>query len=621
MDIRNERRAQWLVLVLVALSVGGCVSTSKELADSAFKTIRENPADKAEPTGGCQLTMELLYKDDGDYAIRSARECIKRKDGQLGFDGTIELFFKPRILTPTDYKYCADESKPVGVSKDGVRKCTWNNSFRDKFPISFRFALTDAAKAGGEKGEGKTKLRDLLQLIQIFRNGELVYRWVPVNDNAGVIEIEGERLEGTGIPHRAPFDLRLYPADVDLAQEVIDREPKKRQSKLTRRFEVATQAAVSTALPKSDKQVRCFLAQLDVLREKVSALARLPAPTKLAADASGCRDAEESATLRATLGKTPDFAQAYSDLKSEAREGLEEAIAKLEEEATAALSSLGVATKVDFAKIKERLTEVVKQFEKDLAVTEAKLESAKKAVPADGELTVSALAVKVAEIEQSIDRIKDLLQQLDTIVAATMGTLDEGIELVGALKLDFEGLIADPKRSAAAVHQAVASDLSKEGDFFDPYGENPSATGDEAIIAMEYSDKLQAYFLTPWNGVPIRLSGDDLLEESGTFAIPIIDLVGWRYQFGRSRFTEMRWAVGSAIIDDAIEAPDSQTAGDSEIRWAGVLSFSAFNLRVGLGVVPSADNIAEDPRNLFRVFAGVSLYKLITGRDIEIEER
>lgn len=98
----------------------------------------------------------------------------------------------------------------------------------------------------------------------------------------------------------------------------------------------------------------------------------------------------------------------------------------------------------------------------------------------------------------------------------------------------------------------------------------------------------------------------------------MIDLLGFRVQFGRSRFADFRMALGGSGFEDK-EKASAEDATRRVFNWAAHASVGFGTVKLGLGMVfNNRSSFDGDPARRLRVIVGADLLKLITGRNIEL---
>jgi hypothetical protein len=522
---------------------------------NAAQPIKEQPPALEDE---CQLAFEMYQADVDEIRFRSAPACIRSGGKALAMPSSVTLYYLPyqNPFAPGDREMCADEGVEVVVDKKRTWRCQWNGVFRDRFPMTFRFFVPPQA----DESKSVVDVGTHIQMIHVFRNGRLVFKWTPDAQKRAEVIVPGGSIESHAVPHLADLDLRVYPTGTPIDDATAARAVEKAKDQLEGRLKIAATTALDTVFADTKKEVQCTLARFDKLRQAVAEAAKAPEPKPIIA------------TPPADCPSPTALADLYRETKGIAGD-----------KAKAAIEALAARMGAD----------------------------AKQAAA----LLEAGLAALQASETEKIAAIKQQLAALDQIAAETAALLDSAASAVATAKAEVTEFVRDSDQ-AALVHAKVAEALAKEGDFFEAYGENPPPTGVERTLEMAYADGIQAFWLAPWSGIPFTTKAR--LEPSGTYVIPIIDVVGWRWQWARSRFADARVAVGSMVLTDRTDDNgDGNTNNDQAVRWAFVPSVSIANLKFGVAILPAADPQPDDSLRRIRFVAGADLFKLISGRDLE----
>jgi hypothetical protein len=199
-----------------------------------------------------------------------------------------------------------------------------------------------------------------------------------------------------------------------------------------------------------------------------------------------------------------------------------------------------------------------------------------------------------------------LTADIDAQIRLVMRSFDEGIAFATTLYSEAASIGSDMNRQAH-IFNAVVQSLHDQDDVFEPRRENPPLLAGEQRVPMEYSDHVQTFALSPWNGVPIHTdaSGADF---NAAVAIPLLDLAGLRVQWSKSRFADLRFAVGGGYTQTEVDG-----VRKSAFLPNASLGFATLKVGFGLAVGQSEDDFSRR----WRVIVGADLYKLITGANVE----
>ena len=136
---------------------------------------------------------------------------------------------------------------------------------------------------------------------------------------------------------------------------------------------------------------------------------------------------------------------------------------------------------------------------------------------------------------------------------------------------------------------------------------------------MKYGDPFQWYFLAPWHAVTYRLAGNRGANTPGVEnAIPVIDLIGTRWNFGHG-WRYLRLGVGVAYIKDQVQsisvAGVMQTSDSLHFITEGNINVGGYSIGGGL-VVGDGEQFPRF-RDRWRLFVGVDVVRLSTGTPTE----
>jgi hypothetical protein len=202
-----------------------------------------------------------------------------------------------------------------------------------------------------------------------------------------------------------------------------------------------------------------------------------------------------------------------------------------------------------------------------------------------------------------------LASVVDADIQALLGSTEGARALADRLAEKGREVAASPARQAEIFKAVVESPHASAGDPFDPRIDNPALLAGEQKLDMRYADQLQFFFLAPWNGVPIRASSTEA-DVSAAVAVPLLDLAGVRYQWAKSRFADLRWAVGIGYAVTEVPETNEQQTGALPNTSLGMGTF-----KIGLGIM-TGGGLGNTSERL-RIVIGADLFKLITGSNVE----
>ena len=502
--------------------------------------------------------------------LESSPTCIKRPRAAFAFPSPIYLKGQEDGITDTQFNWmCADEgqsqgnagSTGAGAEKQKAPACAWTYQYRESYPLSFRI------KTNGEP------LSHFAHVIRVFRNGKLVFSWKDDNVLSELV-VPGAMLKAKLMPYGAPMDLRIIPAgspddpslDTKVAQTV---DPLITRMEVIKGVLLGPKGPVPTILPEiacvSWMVSRAEATAMQVLGKTSKDPGPAPAGCEPPADGQGARLHDEIVTA------IQQGAQAVSDT--------------IEGEITALGAQFGAAI-----------------------ATEA--EKAKAALIKQGEGTVLKNGLTVSKTVAQINELAGQGAQIFDSVSASVRSV---IASVKRLSEDRDA----QARELAAVTEALA----EQGSIFEPFTKNPALVGGEKSLDMRYGDRFQVFFLAPWHGLPFRVTrnvGTDL--NLGT-AIPILDVIGFRYQTGTGRSQTFRLGAGLMYFkDELIEMPLAGAAAQTESVFNAAveanLNWLGFSL--GAGYVLNRRNYGSTwTWDRFRLIAGADLLKLFGNKSAE----
>lgn len=449
---------------------------------------------------------------------------------------------------------------------DQRKGCVWNHTYRNRYPFTFTFV----ANAGS--------IADYLSLVRVYRNGSLIARYNAASKlrNERVLTLQASEIRVPSDlfvshpPHLAPLDLRILPAGAPLDPSLLDENVVDYRERAKERSKAIADAALGAVDPQFKQELEC--AQQRILRLKAQAESIAHRDVKVPdLDASCPKDVD------LPVG-TPSLEELYSSQKGVVKD-------KLIRETEEKLSQLSA--------VRDALPKVRQAVEK----------------------AVGAGAKQLAAVDRELD--------------AVARTCDDTLAL--AQQLRGSALDAVRNREAQArVYDATVAALAKQDSVFEQYSDNPPALPDEHGLEMQHSQRSQWFALAPWNGVPLSLaSGGTKGELQLANAIPIIDAIGFRFQWARSRFADFRVGLGGMYFRDQVptQVTTTDAAGDSvktetktdRFHGAVQLNVGLANFKFGVAWVP--DTTQPGARNWsereLRVLIGSDLLKLISGNNVE----
>jgi hypothetical protein len=176
------------------------------------------------------------------------------------------------------------------------------------------------------------------------------------------------------------------------------------------------------------------------------------------------------------------------------------------------------------------------------------------------------------------------------------------------------GAVTVKKReSAASLYAAMTRQLPQSESIFEARRPNPLPAEGEHVLNMRYGDNSQWYGFAGWNGVPMRVKEAVGFDFKATVVVPIVDVIGWRLQWGPSRLSEFRLAVGGLVFQE--EDLTTDETDDTVLHVGPQINMSLGTLRVGLAYAANQDQASAGEQ--LRVLFGADLIKLISGENFE----
>jgi hypothetical protein len=501
-------------------------------------------------------------------------------------------------------RFCREETwsgklrSPVtGADEVAVNVCTWNGMFHSPRPFTVTLAAGPSAAVG-----------DYVEIVRVYRNGDLMAAWNRVSDqpNPELVVIPGQVMvtswfAATLPPHLSTMDLRMIPRSDQVAVGVAT-ETRDDHARFESRLKDAFGAALDVELPPGSderKSLQCLLDQLkgasQVLMHPVSAASIVSPPIN-----ANCHPLIDA-------GAETPLSEAYASVKKQAAGEVDrlkrEAFATIAKYREDLLKALPAREREELLKL---LLRNLSEGNKEL------LESCVLTIETTGaDMQCLAGAEKKGILpKRNIDAYVAAVRALDQRIALTLATADEARALAGRLANKTKELVNDVDKQAE-VFNAFVQSLQAKGDVFEPRRDNPALVSGEQKIDMLYGDKWQGFMLAPWNGVPMRMTHNLQADFNAATALPLLDVAGFRYQWGKSRFADFRMAAGIGYVET--EEPAS---GKKQAACMPNASIGFGTLKVGAGLVTGEGQGKFEERA--RLIIGADLYKLISGSNAEV---
>ena len=317
--------------------------------------------------------------------------------------------------------------------------------------------------------------------------------------------------------------------------------------------------------------------------------------------------------LTSTLSGGTPLSDSYAELRTQGEEKLEE----LFNEAMASIKTEEAKLPDMVNKAKNTLLEKAaeKYVGPKLKAFQPKMDELVKLLTLGEQIDVSTAAPgDQDDIKTQFNNLKDSMREIlrfaDDRATFVLGTVDDTRNLAREIYKEAKGVVKDREKQAAAFNAFVTT-LNKEDSIFEPYRDNPALQADEVELGMEYGDKFQWYAGAPWFAVPLQPSEDWTAEASGATALPLLDALGFRLQWGKTRFGDFRVGAGAGYT--AIDVEEDAPKESAVLPYLSV-GFATFKVGYGAAFGPKDFNWKDRQRFL----VGVDLYKLITGENPEV---
>lgn len=634
------RYTQGLLSAALSLAVlCGCAGTntvnaSVAVASGAAAPGAEGEAVRSAPNvapPACLVRMQLFSEGDsapkladnrekltGNYNVISDPVCV-----QTDVNGILAI---PDLITLHglhDRSIC--QPGTIVCKKEESFECLWNHVFRDAYPLSFAFFVANQ----------DDDLASYVRLLRVFRNGVLAYRWTPGHERVPSLFIMGSGLKGTLLPHLAPIDVRIVPRGFEVPAG-LDTEQVARQTDHLEERLLAAFNGMKSAAPIRDGKLDCELQKLEGLTRAVrraaecllpdhKGLATCTAAAAAANSAGPCSTPEEAKVLTDAAARGTVLSEALAKVRNEGSKAFDDAKQAAIDEAgnmgwlvRAQLDQLKeVATKYwhagDHPQWNELLgsvaaghhTKLMAAADRNAFAAAYAAAGGRVAVPADAEFVEFFAWFRIRASGVELERI---LAGADNVALSTIELADASKKLVSGLAADVKKIVKDDEK-AYELYNHLALSLNGAS-VFEPRAENPPAIDGELVLPMKYADSYQTFYLAPWFAVPARPDDNFDADVSLATAIPVIDAIGGRYQFGPSRFADARMALGISMFGESFN-------GKNAFHLAPQGNFSLGTIHIGVGYIVTNGGGLPAGSARMRLLLGLDLIKLISGRNVE----
>lgn len=562
-----------LVLLLTVLATAGCTPTYSgyTASSAAIQALSQKP--DGAPHEECELRLYIEHTNSDGVLGMSAVEVSGTNwtSGVCVKHAGAPLQIPSRIIMAakdmTDFDPICDGDQ-FDLPGGGRKGCVWNHTFRNRYPFSFTFIANEG------------KITDYVSLVRAYRNGSLIARYNSASQltdervltfTASEIKVPSSVLV-TYPPHLAAFDLRVLPAGAVLDESMLNETVVDYAARAKQRGSALLDAATQAADPALKPELACASARLG----------RLKAQAESIVDKSvAVPDLDPACAEKPDVTLPPgqlSIKDIYESKKSDVKQ-------KLNQLTTDQLTQLQL--------IKDALPKV-------RAAVADKLKNEAKALAA-----------------------------LDKEIEAVAQTCDDTLAVAQRLRSTAQDVIRN-KETQARIYESSVAALEQQGGVFEQYKDNPAPAPDERQLQMSHGQRFQGFMFSPWNGLPMSLApGNSVGDLQLASAIPILDVAGFRLQWGKSRFADLRAGIGCLYFSD--EAPVTNKTTDAmgvvteekttEKRFHGGVQANVgiANFKFGMAWVPGTSQLGGHGfvENELRLLIGSDLFKLILGNNVE----
>lgn len=582
----------------------------------------------------CELLLDLSYNAGTSNltpSVKSEPVCIKKYGLPISIPQTILLFMvadsahtrfgyfcRQNVIDCTETQsdvlvknICATREKFVkdnppdssGFDSEKYKyACEWNNVFHNYYPFDIHISTKEPPATG--TASKRRQISDYIQLIRVYRNGTLAYVWNgPANDDRGAeLVIPGNGLTAARLPHRSDFDLRIIPHGVEVDESVLAERATAHSSRWQSELSRLKTATITTLIAENKqleqinaihKNMVCIIEHTKALVAVASALSGdiQYSDTKLSKEAkNACGDISSLKELYSEKDKHIPMNELFSQLKTGKIKSIDD-LNTLIKDSVSQLSKLSQSQMKDY--IDNLKMEMIHKINASTIASEKKVQ----------------LILEIENLVSVYSGVANMLPQIR--------------QLAETIRKDAVRIASDPAEQAR-LFAKFADSLEDQSSLFEARGRNPKYLSGEKILRMEYGDPHQFFFMAPWNMISLRWGDNPGTSLGVENLVPAIDLVGYRYQWGRSRFADLRIALGGVFIKDRLPAPDpsqpGQLADKDFYNFSAELNIGLGGFKIGAGYIVT-DNLPSEPMwsaNRIRILLGADLVKLISGQNAEI---
>lgn len=580
----------WIRQFLTATITLGWLLVAKPVqADSESRTA-----------SACELWMSLQYHNGTSSLtpqIDSERVCIKYNGNPIAIPQTHYLEITNASEKSRFFRYfCRDKQQKIPNTRESY-KCEWNQRFHNYYP--FTITISKGVRVA------ENTLSTYIQAIRVFRNGELAYSWIATEDGTSTLTIPGEGLTADRLPYLAEFDFRIIPRGLTVKPEILEqrvnskhRDWKSEAERITGAAWLALPDATQHALQNYRECFRGYTATIYQIAGKLSGNGEFSELSLTQATKKAC---EEVAKANAGYPGTTELVKLLDQSSSSNSPSLRDLLDRVRKAELRTADEVRRAFRDALAKLDTKAhTDVVSEVEKLLAAI-----SKQSLAPASSSLIIAVTNEMRSKFDDALIALRSTQGLVDVVVQDALVPL------------------ADPANQAR-LFARFADGLGNESTFFEPRGHNPQTLPGEQALLMDYVDPHQFYIFAPWHMLALRWGQNPGTTIGAENLLPAIDAVGYRYQWARSRFADLRLGLGGAFIKDNLQVPDPANAGQTIEKdfynFSVHLSVGLGSFKLGVGYIVTNNGIEGKffNQDRIRLLLGLDIVKLLSGRNVEI---
>ncbi len=677
-------RASWWLSLCGLATIAGCGGGKTLTVKEVYTARRAGPEAASPLPKDCEVSLQVENSTESGLATFSEQTCIKTLGQPLALPSTLTLWLDTTEVPAAicrEGTFVLEHDRPTVDDDDGgaphVAHCEWNGVFRESHPLTFR--LRSLAAVGPDTTSGAPSLAQPLdryiQGVRVLRNGSLVWTWLPGDARSGngtEIVIPGPSLTQEGLPEGADLALRIFPVGVEIDQAVLSAKVSARPRVWEQQLQLAGQTLLtspSLAQGTLGAKVGCLRYRAAMVQFYASQIVGSPTlqpknpgactaptvpPPSLAGNSLVARYDGLKRRSISTLSDLQDgfvkdvegYADSLGDSEQEYLDTFKVELAAYW--SGTAAPNLTWWKDLDVAKANDKAFEKFKKsFEtdpdfgnksrtsyrsllNDSAARQAILDNHPERIwPVDPATKPTIPGADPAYPPPSADEqqwlrlratytdVDFVAKSADQIVQQGLQAVDDTIALQADLREDAARIAGDTNEQAG-LFLNLASSIQGTSPF-ESMVPNPEPVAGEQALPMHYSDPHQLFWLAPWTGFPIGIQGQGA-DFSAANLIPIVDVLGYRYQWSSGRLADLRVAAGLTALTFTTPVAvtgETQEQNKQLIRFAPEVNVSVSNFKVGAAYAVGTPRAGLGDEERFRVLVGADLYKLLSGNSLE----